>query len=606
MTVRAFEPRLVEPYEGGRAFGAAGSFEVVRGVVRHSVTPADPAWARIADLDRADRDADGAVHFDADLVVLRPVDPARASRTLVYSVANRGMVASLPFSVDAFAIPGASDRIEPGDGFLLHRGCTVAWSGWQWDVARGPGMVGLGAPEARDDDGGPLPGRVRMRLQPPADTPALALTGMALLPQPPPYRPRDVDDPDAVLTVRDRPEGDGPAREVTVVPRGSWRFARVDDGTVVADPTSVWVEGGLRGGLLYDVEFRPDRSPVVGAGLLAIRDTVAWLRHDGTAPAGAVDVVCATGASQSGRLLRQFLHDGMNVDPDGRTVFDGVHVHIAGGRRGEFNMRFGQPGVIWRGVGDEPPWSTAALLDRQRAFGSAPKVLVTNSASEYWRGDGWLAHGDPATGRDLDDPPDVRHYLFAGVDHLGDLGELSGLVPARNPAAGLDATVVERALFVALERWVRDGAAPPASRVPRVDDGTAVARDVVLARLAGVPGLAVPDPAALPGTGPALVSAVDEAGNEVAGVRLPAVAEPVALHAGWNVRPPVAGLPALMPDFVGSRVPIATAEAAATRDRAGYEDRLRAAAAALVPDGLVLAGDADLAARQAAARIVEA
>jgi hypothetical protein len=428
-----------------------------------------------------------------------------------------------------------------------------------------------------------------MRLQPLADAPSVPLAGMALLPTPPPYRPRDLDDPDAVLTVRERPDDDG-----RVVPRASWRFGRDDDGTFVADPTALWVEGGLRGGLIYDVCYRPHRSPVVGTGLLAIRDTVSWLRwgSDGVdAPVRAIDVVCATGASQSGRLLRQFLHDGMNVDEQGRTVFDGVHVHIAGGRRGEFNTRFGQPGVIWRGVGDTPPWSTAALLDRQRAIGGAPKVVVTNSASEYWRGDGWLAHGDPDTGRDLDDPADARHYLLAGVDHFGDLGELAGMVPARNPAPCLDGTLVERALFVALERWVRDGVAPPPSRVPRRDDGTAVDRAGVLA-VAARRGLAVPDVEALPGVGPALVSAVDAEGNEVAGVRLPAVAEPVATYTGWNVRPEIPGLPALVPDFVGSCAP-APDLAGRYADRDAYTRAVRAAADELVAGGYVLAGDVD-------------
>lgn len=600
MAVRAFDQRAVERYEDGRAFGAAGPYEVVRGVVHHAVDPSGAVARRIVDLEHAPpARADGMVHFDADLVVLRPADPDRGSGTLVYSVANRGMVASLPFSTGAFAMPGQSERVEPGDGFLLERGFTVVWSGWQWDVARGPGMVGLGAPEACAPGGGPLPGQVRMRVQPLADAPSVPLTGMALLPQPPPYRPLDLDDPDAELTVRERPDDEG-----RVIPRTSWRFGRDDDGAFVADPTALWVEGGLRGGLVYDVVYAPDRSPVVGAGLLAIRDTVSWLRWGSdtvVAPVGPVDVVCATGASQSGRLLRQFLFEGMNIDDAARVVFDGVHVHIAGGRRGEFNVRFGQPGVIWRGVGDEPPWSTAAILDRQRAFGGAPKVLVTNSASEYWRGDGWLVHGDPATSRDVDDPPDVRHYLFAGVDHFGDLGELGAMVPARNPAAALDATLPERALFVALERWVRGGDPPPPSRVPRLDDGTATDRATVLARVAALGRLATPDVDALPGVGPAFVSAVDDDGNEVAGVRLPGVAEPVATCAGWNVRPEFPGLPALVPDFVGSRA--ALPDLADRYAGAGdYRERVRAAAAALAASGHLLAADVELAVDQAAAK----
>ena len=165
--------------------------------------------------------------------------------------------------------------------------------------------------------------------------------------------------------------------------------------------------------------YRTARCPIAGAGFLAVRDAVSWLRHageaDGNPAAGRVDVALATGASQSGRFLRHFLSDGMNVDEDGRRVFDGVHIHIAGGRRGEFNSRYGQPGVIWRGPGDvRAVHARTRSLERQRAVGGVPKVVATNSAAEYWRGDAWLAHGDCPTRTDVEDAPDVRHYLLAG------------------------------------------------------------------------------------------------------------------------------------------------------------------------------------------------
>jgi energy-coupling factor transporter ATP-binding protein EcfA2 len=42
--------------------------------------------------------------------------------------------------------------------------------------------------------------------------------------------------------------------------------------------------------------------------------------------------------------LPQLLYLGLNEDEAERMVFDGVLVHIAGGKRGgDFNMRFGQP-----------------------------------------------------------------------------------------------------------------------------------------------------------------------------------------------------------------------------------------------------------------------
>lgn len=583
----------VEPYEEGTSFGDAGAYEAVRAVLRYAVDPATDASLRIVDLDRALRDANGLVTFESDLVVLRPVDPDAGNRGLLYSVANRGSVPSLPLSVGAFAIPGLSDRIEPGDGFLLRRGYTVAWSGWQWDIVRRAGMVGVAAPEALGDDDRPITGPVRVRVQPPTAAGTVRLAGLALDPNlapPLPYRPADLADPHATFTVQDAPEDRG-----TPIERGSWRFT---------DAEHIALDGGFEAGRIYEVVYRTARCPVVGVGFLAVRDAVSWLRRadasDGNPVAGRVDFTLATGASQSGRFLRHFLSEGMNVDENGNAVFDGVHVHIAGGRRGEFNCRYGQPGVIWRGPGDVAPFTTNALLERQRAVGGMPKVVATNSAAEYWRGDAWLAHGNAVARTDVDDAPGVRHYLLAGVDHLGEIGAFAAaMIPAVNPPNGLSAVGPERAIFVALERWVRDDVEPPPSRVPRLDDGTAIDRAEALARFAARPGVYTPTPDALPGGGDdasaVIVSALDEHGNEIAGVRLPQLVEPVAAYTGWNVRPSIDGLPDLMPDFIGSRLPC-TGPPPEQRytDHADYEARVREAAGELVVERFLLPEDVDL------------
>ena len=52
----------------------------------------------------------------------------------------------------------------------------------------------------------------------------------------------------------------------------------------------------------------------------------------------------AYGASQSGRFLREFVYQGLNLDEAGQAL-DGVHPHVASARLGEFNQRFGQPSV---------------------------------------------------------------------------------------------------------------------------------------------------------------------------------------------------------------------------------------------------------------------
>ena len=91
------------------------------------------------------------------------------------------------------------------------------------------------------------------------------------------------------------------------------------------------------------------------------------------------------------------------------------------------------------------------------------------------------------------------------------------------------------------------------------------------------------------------MSALDEFGNEIAGVRLPHLVEPVATYTGWNVRPPIDGLPDLMPDFLGSRLacggpPLHERYA----DRGDYEARVRDAAEELVAERYLLAEDVDL------------
>src|SRR5579884_2147057 len=146
MSVIAIEIRSREPLADGREFGASGTYERLGGMLRIAVDPTDPANQRIADLDRAGRGADGLVHFTADFSLLQPLDPKRGNGHLLFHVVNRGRYGVVPFSV---APPPVNDgRIDPGDGFLLRRGWTVFSGGWQWDVIRRPGYLGLVAPQA--------------------------------------------------------------------------------------------------------------------------------------------------------------------------------------------------------------------------------------------------------------------------------------------------------------------------------------------------------------------------------------------------------------------------------------------------------------------------
>jgi hypothetical protein len=551
-------------------------YEWVAAVATFAVDPSHRANARIADLDLAPRDADGKVRFRSDVRILRPsADPT--GRALVV-VPNRGMVGGIPFSLDVAAQMGPTEDPDPGDGFLLRRGWTIAWCGWQWDVVRGKGWLGMDAPEAPVE-----PGWMRVEFRPDVTQSDHRLSDSSPLFEFTDYPAARLDDEEARLTVRTTPLGGA-----RLIPRDSWRLT--EDARVVLD-------GGFQAFHWYELVYRSSFAPVVGAGLLATRDFSAWLR-------GSHERVFSYGVSQSGRFLRQFLFDGLNVDEDGEQVFDGVFTHIAGARRGEFNCRYGQPSLthpMTPGYG--PPYDTAGLLALQRTIGGVPKLFSTNSSAEYWRGDGALVHQHPDSGEDLPEEPEARTFLLSGTDHFG-ASPMKDLLPLANPVHRHDPTPVLRSLFVQLEQWASDGVEPPASRVPRRRDASIAERGSVLGVFHDV---ALPDPDVLPVTPTidpvthswpldlgepkvALVSSVDVDGCEVAGVRLPVVAAAAWAYTGWNPRAHVEGLPDVLYEFAGSRLPLQSA-----RRLAGRTDFERAAAriaTLLVEDGLLLEEDA--------------
>ena len=572
----------VEPCRDGRSQWTSAT-------ATFAVDPANPANQRIVDLNRAPRNASGLVTFDADVRMLGPVDDG--NRKVLLVIPNRGLVTGPPFSLQRRDDPTSVSTRDDGDGFLLDDGWTIAWCGWQWDVRRSSGGLGLTAPEADVEAG-----LVRLEWRPDTTTPTLPLSPTQPgLPgfQFAGYPAADLDDEQATLTVRTAPEGPKLA-----IDRAKWRFG---------EGSTVTLDGDFLAFHWYELTYRTTRTPVVGCGLLAVRDFATHLRSEG------FDRVLGFGASQCGRFLRQFLFEGLNVDEAGTTAFDGILSSIAGATRGEFNHRFAQPPLTEvHGFGDQPPFSHHDLVRRQRELGAMPKVIMTNSAWEYWRGDAALQHVDRHTGDDLGEDPDVRCYLVAGTDHFGAL-DVKAAFPAENATHTIDPTPIHRALTTALDAWV-DGVSPPASQVPRTTDRTATSRTDVLACFDHV---AKPDLDALPwarrvdlgpaaphGVGrwpvtlgacyPDLVSAVDEDGNEIAGVRLPAVSVPCAVYTGWNPRRRISGLPTALYERLGSKVPFPPGRPTVTERYAGrdaYEAAAREAASQLVASRLLLGQD---------------
>ena len=637
-----------EPFEDGSPFGETGPYERIDAVAHYAVDPAHPANEGIVDLDRAERAPDGKVRFSGDATFLVPVDSARANRALLLDVPNRGnRIAMRSFNMAPFDLM-PTDEITPGDGFLLERGWCIAWCGWQWDVPHPSVRLGLRAPVVPRAHRTPA-GRMQLRIQPDRATDTFALTDhhVGSVGNHAPIPTHDPDDREAVLWVREHLFDDAPVR----IPRDRWAFARGSgdgEGSTIPDPGSVRLAGGFEPGRVYDLVYTPAECPVVGAGLLAVRDLATWARRCADAPtAGRVDHAIAQGVSQCGRFLRTFLHAGLNRDENGRRVFDGVHVHVAGGRRGEFNHRYGQPSVQpTPSLGHRIPFADdpqtdprsgrrAGLLDRQRAVGCVPKIFYTDTSSEYWRGDAGLTHRDLESGADAEPPAEVRRYLFASTQHgPGALPFTAQSMFGSHGANRLN-VVDYRPLFRAalenLRAWVADGVEPPESVFPRANDATTASRDEVLKALARIPGAALPRTDRLPSlapmdlgehaddgipdlparfTGesyPAWVSAVDAFGNELGGLRMPDVAVPVATHTGFNPRHAGTGGDGQILEYLGSTVPLARTAAAreAVSDprpsiaeryasREAYLAEVRTAAQRLVEARYLLAGDVEL------------
>ena len=652
MAVSRFEILLRRPLAGGASFappagtspaGEVGPYEELKGRLHFAIDPLHAANRRITDVELAPCNSAGRVEWSADVSILLPLDRGKCSGRVMLDVVNRGNTVAVPnFNRATRPLFGAGSDPNPpidvGDGFLMKRGFVVISCGWQGDVPEIPGLFRMRPPEARNAQGQPLRGRVYSQLQSSAPVTEFLLSDRGHIP----YPAADLEEIGAVLTVRDI--ADGPE---TLIPRASWRFARVEGGGVVPDATRIHLDAGFEKGRLYQITYTAVGAPVLGLSMAALRDSVSWLKHGDAAsghPApGRLRWAYAYGRSQTGRLLRTLAYEDLNLDEDGREAIDGILATVAGGMRGEFNQRFGQNSkdrnhmmahlfpFTDQSRSDPDIGVKDALHARLDARGSRLRAFYTNTSAEYHRGDASLIHTDPDGGQDAAHGPNVRVYHFAGTEHgLGiwpptdtqlAAADATGTVERSQHLRGVvDYAPLLRACLVHLDRWVVEGVEPPPSRHPRIDDGTAVPPEALGPVFKRMPEARYPahhaKPRRLdwtsmpPRPGRAfgsLVSAVDADGNEVGGIVLPELAVPLATHTGWNLRhPDVGGVEQLLV-FAGATLPFhrTRAEREAAGDprpsieeryasRADYLERVRVAARALTRAGYLLEEDVEL------------
>lgn len=611
-----------------------GDYEKLAGTVELELDPTHPVNAVIVDLDRAPRNARGRVEAAADFMVLRPRHPPPRGSIALLEVSNRGGKAALPYFNGAAWTNDPSVAEDFGDRLLMRLNLTVIWVGWQFDVPARPGLLRLRAPIAHEADGGSIEGLARSDWTIERRTTTLPLAHRDHIA----YPVADPRHPDNVLTVRSARLGSR-----TLVPRERWRFARIDNGRLVDDPTMIHLAGGFEPGKIYELVYRARDPVVVGIGLAAVRDVVSWARYDPRS-AFPVSTAVAFGVSQSGRFLRHFLYQGFNTDEAGRKVFDGMLIHTAGAGRGSFNHRFAQPSRDAHRFStffyptDLFPFTTRTQTDPETGVADGllarsekrpeqrPKIFFTNTGYEYWGRAVSLIHTSPDGRADVPPLPTERIYHLAGGQHfVGHFppsdAERAGRAYRDNP---LDFLVTLRALLVRLIEWVADDRTPPDSAYPTLAAGTLV--PISALKFPRVPDVTPPavvheayrvdygprwsagiitrEP---PGIGPAfgsLVPQVDADGNEIGGVRGVELRAPLATYTPWQLRGgrgPDAGE---LVDFLGTYVPFARTDAERARwrdsrvsierrypDRPAYLAAATRAADALVAGGLMLPED---------------
>jgi hypothetical protein len=115
--------------------------------------------------------------------------------------------------------------------------------------------------------------------------------------------------------------------------------------------------------------------------------------------------------------------------------------------------------------------------------------MHTNTSTEYWQAGNSLVTTDPLGKRDEALPDNVRVYTFASTQHIFAATMPRG-VCALPPNLEIDPRPAMRSLLLALDRWAKDGTAPPPSSYPRIADGTLVAVNQL--KFPKIPGVALP------------------------------------------------------------------------------------------------------------------
>ena len=606
------------------------SYEKIEGIMHFALAPGLRANQAIVDLENAPLNEAGLVEFAADFRLLVPSENI-ASDTLIYHVNNRGRSTTHP----------EISLQHP----LASQGFTYLVTGWINELSSAPGRLRLHAPVVGSEEA-PIAGPVRYEISTGLATDSIAIAGLGHLA----YPPTEAGLAAATLTRR---LYQSEPREPIERSQFDLLVSEREDSSQV--DVALALDGGFEPGYLYELIYEAQDPVLAGAGMSAIRDAVAAIRRDQKSDLlqdlnlPKIRYTIAYGVSQSGRLLRQFVYDGFNADLNGNQVFDGVIPIISGGGFGMFNMRFAMPTrtnghhsnhlypndlfpFTYGNSTDPHTGRQDGVLAKARVAGVEPKLMHIQTVNEYWLRAGSLTHTTADGRADALIPENVRFYTIGGSQHSSGDGRpreaSSGQLPP-NPSMW---SPISDSLIVAMSRWVSDMQTPPASRIPRIADGTLLPSHLngeinpeVWRPIAGYrhpysmyqPSLndygrrwmeeRVIDshPQRANELYVALVPAVDADNNDLASATVlpPTTKVPLATFVSWNLRAPETGAENSLARLAGGYIPFATTaeDAAEAEDYRNslealygsfyeYMVQYEAATDALIADGFLLSG----------------
>jgi Alpha/beta hydrolase domain len=561
------------PTFGGYSWPGVGQYEKIVGKAYGELDPNDPKNAVIVDLQLPPRNAQGKVEYSFDFYILKPIDLAKGNHKMVYEPPNRGRktIAELNRGVGGNDPGSVRDASLLANSFLMPQGYSISFSGW--DFSAGTSTAGFNStitlPIARNPDGSSITG-------PSYEYIVNAGASYALS-----YPAATLDPSKATLTHRvhlnDKPEK---------VPASGWKYNA--DGTAIEllPAGTPFVRNDI-----YEFSYTAKNPTVNGVGFAAVRDWNAWLRYEakddfGAANplAGDITRIYTEVVSQPGRLLNDFRYLGFNQAENGKQVFDGMLQWIAAGDGISMNYRWSQPGRTERTRQDqlfvEGRFPFANVMTKDPITGNmdsryarcalshtCPYAMEIFSANEYWGKAASLMTTDPTGKHDLPDSPYTRIYFMSSMQH--GTGNAASKGACQQPQNPLDSQAIQRALFMAMDKWVTAGTPPPPSQIPKLSDGTLVKPDQTSTGFPRIPGvtytglkttryllnfgpnfyktgiptinppLFAPPYQDNPANGPiypSFVPKTDADGNDVAGIRLPEVQVPLATYTGWALR----------------------------------------------------------------------